>query len=297
MARRVRVSASSRFRAVATRVLMGKLVLVGTPIGNLEDASPRSLRTLEEADVVACEDSRRTRKLLTHFGTKVRELVVYNEGNERRKAEELVGRIEKGATVALVSDAGMPGLSDPGYRLVRACVERGLAVEVVPGPTAGVSALAVSGLPPGRFVFEGFLPRKKGERRRRLEELVTEPRTIVIFESPHRIVDSLSDLLDVLGDRPAAVVRELTKMYEEAQRGKLSELLARAESEAPRGEIVVVVGGAVQGSKPTASPGDLAARAQDLMNQGVDRKTALGQVAREAGVSKRDVFDALVEDD
>lgn len=275
---------------------MGKLVLVGTPIGNLEDASPRSLRTLEEADVVACEDSRRTRKLLTHFGTRVRELVVYNEGNERRKAEDLVARIEKGATVALVSDAGMPGLSDPGYRLVKACVERGLAVEVVPGPTAAVSALAVSGLPPARFVFEGFLPRKKGERRRRIEELSAEQRTMVLFESPHRIVDSLSDLFEVLGDRPAAVVRELTKMYEEAQRGTLGELLARAMSDPPRGEIVLVIGGAIHDSKATAAPAELAARARQLMDQGVDRKTSLAQVARESGVSKRDVFDALLED-
>ncbi len=276
---------------------MGKLVLVGTPIGNLEDASPRSLRTLEQADVVACEDSRRTRKLLTHFGAKVRELVVYNEGNERRKAQELVGRIERGATVALVSDAGMPGLSDPGFRLVRACVDRGLSVEVVPGPTAVVSALAVSGLPPGRFVFEGFLPRKKGERRRRIEELATEARTIVFFESPHRIADSLRDLIEILGDRPAALVRELTKMYEEAQRGTLSELVARAEKESPRGEIVLVVGGAIHDAKPSASPEDLAARARELMDGGMERKAALAEVARESGVPKRDVFDALVEDD
>ena len=276
---------------------MGKLVLVGTPIGNLEDTSPRCLRTLEEADLVACEDSRRTRKLLSHFGTKVRDLVVYNEGNERRRAQELVGRIEKGAVVALVSDAGMPGLSDPGYRLVKACVDRGLAVEVVPGPTAVVSALAVSGLPTGRFVFEGFLPRKQGERRRRIEELATEPRTIVLFESPHRIADSLSDLLEVLGDRPAALVRELTKMYEEAQRGSLSELLERAQNESPRGEIVLVIGGAIHDAKPAVSPSELAARARDLMERGVDRKAALVQVARETGVPKRDVFDALIGDD
>lgn len=276
---------------------MGKLILVGTPIGNLEDVSPRALRTLAEADIVACEDSRRTRKLLTHTGTEVRELVVYNEGNERRKAEQLVARIEKGATVALVSDAGMPGLSDPGYRLVKACVDRGLAVEVVPGPTASVSALAVSGLPPGRFVFEGFLPRKKGDRRRRIEELVTEVRTIVVFESPHRIVESLEDLLDGLGDRPAALVRELTKMYEQAQRGLLSELLERARDEAPRGEIVIVIGGAVHEAKPVVDAADLAARARTLMDEGTDRRSALAQVAREAGVPKREVFDALVEKD
>ena len=275
---------------------MGRLTLVGTPIGNLEDASPRSIRTLEEADVVACEDSRRTRKLLAHFGIKVRELVVYNDGNERRRAEDLVVRIEKGATVALVSDAGMPGLSDPGYRLVKACVDRGLPVEVVPGPTAVVSALAVSGLPPGRFVFEGFLPRKSGERRRRIEELVDEPRTIVLFESPHRIVDSLTDLLDGFGDRPAAVVRELTKLYEEAQRGTLSELLERAQERSPRGEIVLVIGGAIHDDKPKVPPEGLARRARALMDEGIDRKAALARVAREAGVPKREVFDSLLED-
>lgn len=277
--------------------MTGKLILVGTPIGNLEDTTPRSLRTLEEADVVACEDSRRTRKLLSHFGTTVRELVVYNEGNERRRADELVARIEKGATVALVSDAGMPGLSDPGYRLVKACVDRGVTVEVVPGPTAVVSALAVSGLPPGRFVFEGFLPRKKGERRRRIEELATEPRTIVLFESPHRITDSLADLIEVLGDRPAALVRELTKIYEEAQRGTLRELLERARKQPPRGEIVLVIGGAIHDAKPAVAPAELAARARELMEQGMDRKAALVQVARESSVPKRDVFDALVADD
>ena len=270
-------------------------MLVGTPIGNLEDASPRSLRTLAEADVVACEDPRRTRKLLTHTGTKVKSLVVYNEGNERRKAEDLVALIEKGRTVALVSDAGMPGLSDPGYRLVRACVERGIEVAVVPGPTASVSALAVSGLPSARFVFEGFLPRRAGDRRRRIEEIATEPRTIVLFESPHRIVPCLRDLLEGLGDRPAALVRELTKLYEEAQRGSLSELLERAESEGPRGEIVIVIEGS-PGTDEDVSAQELARRARELMEKGVDRKEAMIEVARAAGVSKRKVFDALVEE-
>lgn len=276
---------------------MGKLILVGTPIGNLEDMSLRALRTLEEADVVACEDSRRTRKLLTHFGTKVRDLVVYNEGNERRKAEVLVDRITKGATVALVSDAGMPGLSDPGYRLVRACVERHLPVEVVPGPTASVSALAVSGLPPGRFVFEGFLPRKKGDRQRRIAELASEQRTIVMFESPHRITESLNDLYEGLGDRPAALVRELTKIYESASRGTLSQLVERANEEPPRGEIVLVVGGAIHENRPEVSAQELAERTRALMAEGVERKEAMAKVAREAGVPKRAVFDSLVEGD
>jgi 16S rRNA (cytidine1402-2'-O)-methyltransferase len=274
----------------------GKLVLVGTPIGNLEDASPRSLRTLAEADVVACEDSRRTRKLLTHTGTKVKELVVYNDTNERRKSGELVARMVKGQTIALVSDAGMPGLSDPGYRLVRACIDSGVEVGVVPGPTASVSALAVSGMPSARFVFEGFLPRKAGDRKRRIAELADEERTIVIFESPHRIVASLRDLLEGLGDRPAAVVRELTKIYEEAQRGTLSELVARAEAEGPRGEIVVVIDGK-RGPGEEVDDEELARRATELMEKGVDRKEAMNEVARAAGVPKRKVFDALVRKD
>lgn len=274
----------------------GKLVLVGTPIGNLEDMSPRGLRALEEADVVACEDTSRTRKLLNHFGTKVKELVVYNEGNERRKAIDLVTRMERGQTVALVSDAGMPGLSDPGYRLVKGCVEADVAVEVVPGPTAAVSALAVSGLPAGRFVFEGFLPRKGGERRRRIAELVHERRTIVLFESPHRVADALADLLDILGDRPAALVRELTKMYESAHRGQLSDLLELAKSGAARGEIVLVIGGAIHDDAPRYAAEDLASRARELMDAGVERKEALTRVARETGVPRREVFDSLTND-
>ena len=273
----------------------GTLLLCGTPIGNLDDMSPRAVRAIEAADILACEDTRRTRKLLTHFGIHVQELVVYNEGNERRRAQELVERVSRGATVVLVSDAGMPGLSDPGYRLVRACIERGLEVGVVPGPTASVSALAVSGLPPGRFVFEGFLPRKSGERRRRIDELAGEPRTLVFFESPHRIEEALGDLLSVLGDRPAAIARELTKMHEEIRRGTLSELSTWAQETPARGEFVVVVGGAIHDDKAKVAPDDLARRARALMADGVDRKEALAQVAREMGARKREVFDALIE--
>ena len=272
------------------------MILVGTPIGNLEDMSPRGIRTLGEANVVACEDTRRTKKLLTHFGIKVADLVVYNEANERRKADELVDRIGRGQTIALVSDAGMPGLSDPGYRLVRACVDKGLPVEVVPGPTAAVSALAVSGLPPGRFVFEGFLPRKKGDRRRRIQELASEKRTIVLFESPHRIVESLEDLCEGLGDRPAALVRELTKMFENAERSTLEGLLESAREQGPRGEIVLVIGGAIHDHKDDVEPEELAARARALMDDGVERREAMTRVARDAGVSKREVFDSLTKD-
>lgn len=272
----------------------GRLTLCATPIGNLEDVTLRSLRVLGEADIVACEDTRRIRKLLTHHGIQTKKLVLYNETNERRRSEELVAKLSEGRSIVLVTDAGMPGLSDPGYRLVRASVEAGLTVEVVPGPTAAISALAISGLPPARFVFEGFLPRKSGERRRRLEELRDEQRTLVFYESPHRVEDTLADMSEILGPRPAALARELTKMHEEVRRGSLAELLEGARVVAPRGEIVLVVGGALRRDREV-EPGELADAARALMNNGVDRRAAMQQVAREAGVSKRDVFDALVE--
>jgi 16S rRNA (cytidine1402-2'-O)-methyltransferase len=275
--------------------MSGRLVLCGTPIGNLEDSSPRSVRTLAEADVVACEDTRRTGRLLAHHGVKARELVIYNDVNERRETPRLLERIAKGATIALVSDAGMPGLSDPGYRLVRACAEAGLPVEVVPGPSAVVAALAVSGLAPGRFVFEGFLPRKPGPRRRHVAELAGERRTIVLFESPHRIEAALQDLLDGLGDRPAVLARELTKLHEEVRRGGLAELLAGVRSDPPRGEIALVVEGA-SGEAVAPDPPELARRARALMEAGMERPAALSAVAREAGVARKNVFDALLEE-
>jgi 16S rRNA (cytidine1402-2'-O)-methyltransferase len=275
--------------------MTGRLVLCATPIGNLEDVSLRLLRTLREADIVACEDPRRTKKLLSHHGVAVRSLLVYNDGNERSRAPELVDRIRAGSTVALVSDAGMPGLSDPGYHLVRGCAEADLSIEVVPGPSSIVSALALSGLPPARFVFEGFLPRKEGERRRRIQGLVSEQRTLVFFVPPHRAVATLEDLLEGLGDRPAALARELTKLHEEVIRGPLSELLLRLQAKSPRGELVLVLGGAVGEHRPEPSPEELAARARALMDAGTERKQALSQVARELGVARRRVFDALLE--
>ena len=272
----------------------GKLILCGTPIGNLDDLSPRAAGALSTADVVACEDTRRTRKLLAHTGVRARQLVSYHEGNERRRAEELLARIAGGETVVVVSDAGMPGLSDPGFRLVRGCVDVGLPVEVIPGPSAAVTALAVSGLPPGRFVFEGFLPRKSGDRRRQIEAVRDERRTLVFYESPHRIEDSLADLAELLGDRPACLARELTKMYEEVRRGTLPDLLESVRSDPPRGEIVLVVGGAIHDHRKPVRPEALAAQAIELMDAGMERRAALAEVARSAGVPKREVFDALV---
>lgn len=272
----------------------GRLILCATPIGNLEDLSPRAVRVLGDADVLACEDTRRTRKLLSHAGVDAPRLVVYNEGNEQRQANTLVETIATGRTVVLVSDAGMPGLSDPGYRLVRACIDRGLSVEVVPGPNAALSALSIAGIAPGRFVFEGFLPRKSSERRRHLAEMVTEPRTLVFYESPHRIAASLKDMAEVLGERQAAIARELTKMYEEVLRGTLGELADQIAQAPLRGELVVVVAGAELAIATEASDEELAAAARKLMDEGVPRAEALQDVARTFGVAKRKVFDALL---
>ena len=274
--------------------MSGRLILCGTPIGNLEDMSPRAVRVLTEADVIACEDTRRTLKLLSHFGIRARGLISYHEGNERRAARDLRTRIAGGAVVALVSDAGMPGLSDPGYRLVRACADAGLPIEVAPGPSAAISALAISGLPPARFAFEGFLPRKQGDRRKRLDALRTEERTLVFYESPHRIEAALEDMAEVLGNRPAALARELTKMHEEVRRNILPGLLDDVRADPPRGEIVLVVGGAIHEHKAEAEPEVLARRARALMDAGIERKEALAEVARDAGVPRRKVFDALL---
>ncbi|MDQ4142468.1 MAG: 16S rRNA (cytidine(1402)-2'-O)-methyltransferase [Actinomycetota bacterium] len=275
----------------------GRLILCGTPIGNLDDATFRLVATLERVDAIACEDARRTRKLLSHFGIAAPDLIVLNDGNERRVAPKVVSRIAAGSDVALVSDAGMPALSDPGYHLVRACLERDLRVEIVPGPTAVVTALSVSGLPPARFVFEGFLPRKSGERERRVQALASEQRTLIFFCSPHRVEADLETLLSGLGDRPAALARELTKLHEEVRRDTLSGLLAGLRDRPLKGEVVLVVSGAVPGEGPVPEGPELARRARELMDRGVPRREALLQVAKETGAARRDVFDALVEAD
>ena len=267
----------------------GTLWLVGTPIGNLGDVSERAARTLEAADVIACEDPRRTRKLLSHVGVPARRLVGFNEGNERRQVPFLLDHLRAGRDVAVVSDAGMPGLSDPGYRLVVACVAEDIAVDVVPGPSAALAALVISGLPTARFVFEGFLPRKEGERRTRLASLADDRRTLVLFESPRRVRDLLSAALAALGDRRAAVVRELTKMHQEVLRGRLSELPSRLADEV-LGEVVVVIEGA-----PERHDADLEAlgdRVEALTAEGWSRKEASARVAEEAGVSRRELYEA-----
>lgn len=223
---------------------MPVLYLVPTPIGNLEDLTFRALRILQEADLIACEDTRTSGVLLQHYRVETPR-TSYHDHNERQRTPQLLARLTAGETVALITDAGTPGISDPGFYLVRACLEQGIRVEALPGPTAFVPALVASGLPSERFVFEGFLPVKKG-RQTRLALLATEPRTMLFYESPHRVVKTLNQLAEALGpERPAAVVRELTKKFEEVQRGPLAVLAAHYGAQPKvRGEIVLVVGGA-----------------------------------------------------
>lgn len=220
----------------------GTLYLVGTPIGNVEDLSPRARKILGAVDLIAAEDTRHTRALLARFDIH-QPLVSYHDHNKESRTLELIARLREGASVAVVSDAGSPGISDPAFTLVRAAVQAEAPVVPIPGPSSALCALEVSGLPTDRFAFEGFLPRKSGRRRARIEELRGEPRTIIFFESPHRLKGALRDLLDVLGDRPASISRELTKKFEETRRGTLASLLEWVESKPPRGEFVLVVKG------------------------------------------------------
>ncbi|MET9113732.1 16S rRNA (cytidine(1402)-2'-O)-methyltransferase [Streptomyces longwoodensis] len=273
----------------------GTLVLAGTPIGDVADAPPRLARELADADVVAAEDTRRLRRLTQALGVTPRGRVVsYFEGNEAARTPELVDELLGGARVLLVTDAGMPSVSDPGYRLVAAAVEKDVRVTAVPGPSAVLTALALSGLPVDRFCFEGFLPRKAGERLSRLREVAGERRTLVYFEAPHRLDDTLAAMAEVFGgERRAAVCRELTKTYEEVRRGPLEEL-ARWAAEGVRGEITVVVSGAPERGPEEIGPEELVRRVRVREEAGERRKEAIAAVAAEAGLPKREVFDAVV---
>jgi 16S rRNA (cytidine1402-2'-O)-methyltransferase len=273
----------------------GLLVLAGTPIGDPADAPPRLSEQLRTADVVAAEDTRRLRRLAQELGVEVAGRVVsYFEGNEAARTPDLVARLSGGAHVLLVTDAGMPSVSDPGYRLVAAAVAAGIRVTAVPGPSAVLTALALSGLPVDRFCFEGFPPRKPGERARALGALAAEPRTMVFFEATHRITDTLKDMAEAFGaDRSAAVCRELTKTYEEVKRGTLGELAAWS-ADGVRGEITVVVSGAASASHTAHSPASLAALVAAREEAGQHRKEAIAEVAAELGLPKREVFDAVV---
>ncbi|GAA2503202.1 16S rRNA (cytidine(1402)-2'-O)-methyltransferase [Streptomyces sp. NPDC059506] len=273
----------------------GVLVLAGTPIGDVADAPPRLAQELASADVVAAEDTRRLRRLTAALGVvPTGRIVSYFEGNEAARTPELVDALTGGARVLLVTDAGMPSVSDPGYRLVAAAVEKDVRVTAVPGPSAVLTALALSGLPVDRFCFEGFLPRKAGERMSRLKEVADERRTLVYFEAPHRLDDTLAAMAAAFGDgRRAAVCRELTKTYEEVRRGTLGELAAWA-AEGVRGEITVVVEGAEPPGPQDLGPGELARRVALREEAGERRKEAIAAVAAEAGLPKREVFDAVV---
>jgi 16S rRNA (cytidine1402-2'-O)-methyltransferase len=266
------------------------LVLVGTPIGNLDDLPPRAVATLAAADVVLCEDTRRTGRLLQAAGVHAKKLVAVHDHNEAGQIGMVLDRLRLGELVAVVSDAGMPGISDPGERLVRAAAAEGFEVQVVPGPSAAVTGLVASGLPTGRFVFEGFLPRSGSGRTERLAALAGERRTIVLYEAPHRVARPLADLAAALGgDRRVALARELTKLHEETWRGTLDEAVARAADVEPRGEYVVVVDGAE--APPVADDEVLAAAVARLVGEGSSTRDAVAEVASAYGVPKRRVYD------
>ncbi|MET0738337.1 MAG: 16S rRNA (cytidine(1402)-2'-O)-methyltransferase [Acidimicrobiales bacterium] len=267
----------------------GALVLIGTPIGNLGDLSPRAVEELARADVVACEDSRRTGRLLQHAGVSARALLVVNDHNEAQRVGDVLTRLARGERVAVVTDAGMPGISDPGERLVRAAARDGHTIEVVPGPSAAIAALVASGLPTARFVFEGFLSRKAGARRQRLAELVDDERTLVLYEAPHRLAATLTDLCAVLGAwRRVAVARELTKLHEEIWRGHLNEAAAWAAETPPRGEIALVVQGALPPGP--ADEADVEAAVQARLDAGDSARDAATTVAADLGVPKRQAY-------
>jgi 16S rRNA (cytidine1402-2'-O)-methyltransferase len=270
------------------------LILLGAPLGNPDDASPRLRETLRTADVIAAEDTRRLGRLAQHLGVEITgRLVSYFEGNEERRTPELADLLAEGRTVAVVTDGGMPSVSDPGFRLVRAAIARGVPITTAPGPSAVVTALAISGLPCDRFCFEGFPPRRPGERRTFFASLAAEPRTLVFFESPHRVADTLQDLALAFGeDRPAALCRELTKTYEEVRRGTLASLAADAES--ARGEITLVVAGAPPSAAERPTDAVLAAEVAALVAAGADRKEATLEVAKRHALAKREVYAAVI---
>jgi len=270
---------------------LGTLYVVGTPIGNLEDISLRALRILREVDLIAAEDTRTTRKLLARYGIET-PLTSYHEHNKLTKLDYLLETLRQ-KDVALVSEAGMPGLSDPGYELIRAAIERGIPVVPVPGPSALVTALVVSGLPTDSFVYLGFLPRRREERRRLLESVARERRTLVAFEAPHRLLATLADLKEVLGDRRIAIARELTKVHEEVWRGTTDEALARFEEAPPRGEFTLVI----EGAREARWDEERVRRAlRRMLGEGVGTREAVKAVAELAGWPKREVYELALEE-
>ncbi|MFM9904924.1 MAG: 16S rRNA (cytidine(1402)-2'-O)-methyltransferase [Pyrinomonadaceae bacterium] len=272
----------------------GTLYLVATPIGNLQDVSHRALETLRTVDLIACEDTRHTLKLLNHFRISNR-LISYHEHNEFERAEELAERLIAGDSVAIVSDAGTPGICDPAYRVVQRAIDIGAAVVPIPGAVAFVAAAIASGLATDSIFFGGFLPAKKGERQKRLEEVRDIPATLTFYETPHRLLKSLADCLEILGDRNAAIARELTKLHEETVTGKLTEIAARFNGQTVKGEIVLVIERNPAKNLPAAADADtLTIRIKEFEKQGIDTKTALKKAAKESGLSKSSAYRMLL---
>ena len=268
----------------------GTLYLVATPIGNLQDITLRALETLRTVDLIACEDTRHTRNLLNHFRISNR-TVSYHEHNEQERAEELADRLISGEAIAIVSDAGTPGICDPGFRIVQRAIEIGAAVVPIPGAVAYVNAVVASGLATDSIYFGGFLPSKKGERRKRLEEIRDIHATLVFYEAPHRLFKSLTDCFEILGNRQAVVARELTKLHEETTRGSLGELVERYSKMAVKGEVVLVLERLqVTAIKPEVSKKNLAERVREFEKEGLDPKSALKKAAKEFGLSKSEAY-------
>ena len=272
--------------------MTGKLFVVGTPIGNLGDLSPRAVETLSAVDFIAAEDTRVTLKLLNHFGIK-KEMVSYFEHNKRERGEIITARILQGESCAIVTDAGMPAISDPGEDLVRMCHEQGIAVESVPGPTAFATALAISGMNTGRFTFEGFLSVSKKSRREHLEELVSEKRTMVFYEAPHKLSATLDDMLGYFGDRNIAIVREITKIHEEVIRTTLAEAAERYHTEKPKGEIVLIIEGKKE-EENELTLDEAVAKAQKLVENGMSINSAAKEIAGVTQFKKGDIYKALL---
>ena len=279
-------------RAMADHKKPGTLYVVATPIGNLEDISYRAVRVLKEAELIACEDTRHTAKLLNHYGID-RPTISYHEHNEAARAEELVAKLEEGMNVAQVSDAGMPGISDPGYRVIHLAIERGVQVVPIPGASALVAALAASGLPTDSFQFLGFLPAKSGQRRTTLESLHSSTYATVVYEAPHRIVETMKDIVELLGEqRPIVVARELTKVHEEFVRGTAAEVLRHLQRHEPKGEMTLLIGKGAPLEKAGAK--NVAQRVDEIMRaHQVDENAALKVVAKEQGISKSEAYREL----
>ncbi len=272
------------------------LYLVATPIGNLEDITLRALRVLKEVALIACEDTRHTRKLLDHFGIQ-KPTISYHEHNEQARAQELTARLLTGDSIALVTDAGTPGISDPAYRVVVSAIEQGIQVIPIPGATALIAGLIASGLPTDAFLFAGFLPAKRQARREKLESLRSVRETLVFYEAPHRIKETLLEAETILGNRQASLARELTKLYEQFLRGRLSEICAELQTQEPRGEITLVIAGArEEEALPLPVAESLALQLERLIQSGISRNDALKQIAKMRGLSKKEAYRLLLEE-